>query len=144
MKAGRDKEAVYVLERLRGTEGERVGVAQAEYNDIRNVIKLQKSSEGTSYIHMLFGIKSGKLHTARRVQLVIWLQIIQCWTGIAGVTMYGPSKLMSLHMLINIRMLTRDNSYLPYCRLWTQQDTVGGWTEQYLLHVLDFNLRSHH
>jgi hypothetical protein len=96
VKAGRNQEALYILERLRGTEAEDAGVAEAEYNDIRNVIELEKSSEGTSYIHMLFGLKSGKLHTGRRVQLVIWLQIIQCWTGIAGVTMYGPSKCLLL------------------------------------------------
>lgn len=35
---------------------------------------------------MLFGYKSGKLHLGRRVQLVIWLQIMQEWVGIAGVT----------------------------------------------------------
>jgi hypothetical protein len=39
---------------------------------------------------MLFGIGSGKLHTGRRVQLVIWLQILQEWIGIAGITIYGP------------------------------------------------------
>ncbi|KAJ3545317.1 hypothetical protein NM208_g2567 [Fusarium decemcellulare] len=91
VKAGRNDEALYILERLRGTEGEQAGIAEAEFNDIRRAIELERSSEGTSYIHMLFGIKSGKLHTGRRVQLVIWLQIIQCWTGIAGVTMYGPT-----------------------------------------------------
>lgn len=93
VKAGRNEEALYILERLRGTEGEDTGVAEAECNDIRRAIELERSSEGTSYIHMLFGLKSGRLHTGRRVQLVIWLQIIQCWTGIAGVTMYGPSEL---------------------------------------------------
>lgn len=39
---------------------------------------------------MFFGIKQGKLHTARRVQLVVWLQILQEWIGIAGITIYGP------------------------------------------------------
>lgn len=39
---------------------------------------------------MLTGIGTGKLHTARRVQLVIWLQILQEWIGIAGITIYGP------------------------------------------------------
>jgi hypothetical protein len=39
---------------------------------------------------MFFGIGSGKLHTGRRVQLVIWLQILQEWIGIAGITIYGP------------------------------------------------------
>lgn len=89
VKAGRNEEALYVLERLRGTEGDE---AETEFNDIRRAIEFEKGAEGTSYIHMLFGWKSGRLHTGRRVQLVVWLQIIQCWTGIAGVTMYGPSK----------------------------------------------------
>ena len=35
---------------------------------------------------MFTGRGSGKLHTGRRVQLVIWLQIMQEWVGIAGVT----------------------------------------------------------
>jgi hypothetical protein len=35
---------------------------------------------------MLFSIDSGKLHTGPRVQLVIWLQILQEWVGITGVT----------------------------------------------------------
>lgn len=35
---------------------------------------------------MLFGYKSGDLHIGRRVQLVVWLQIMQEWVGIAGVT----------------------------------------------------------
>ena len=39
---------------------------------------------------MFFGIGSGKLHTGRRVQLVVWLQIMQEWVGIAGWTIYGP------------------------------------------------------
>lgn len=92
VKAGRTEEAQYVLERLRGITGADAGVAEAELQDIRNVVEMEKQSEGTSYIHMLFGLKKDGLHTGRRVQLVIWLQIIQCWTGIAGITMYGPSK----------------------------------------------------
>lgn len=40
---------------------------------------------------MFFGIGSGELHTGRRVQLVIWLQILQEWVGIAGVTVYAPT-----------------------------------------------------
>jgi hypothetical protein len=35
---------------------------------------------------MFTGKGSGDLHTGRRVQLVIWLQIMQEWVGIAGVT----------------------------------------------------------
>jgi MFS family permease len=105
VKAGRNEEALYILGRLRGTEGEDAGVAETECNDIRRAIELERSSESTSYLHMLFGWKSGRLHTGRRVQLVIWLQIIQCWTGIAGVTMYGPSKFSRKSLLLS-RLLT--------------------------------------
>ncbi|KAI8264112.1 Sugar transporter STL1 [Colletotrichum sp. SAR11_239] len=87
-KVDRHDEALYILQRLRGTGN---GIAEAELSDIQDVLRLEDSSEGTGYHHMLFGLKSGKLHTGRRVQLVIWLQIIQCWTGIAGITMYGPT-----------------------------------------------------
>jgi len=114
VKAGREEEARFILGRvstsslrdprlfrcrlnciadtqpqLRGEEG---GVAEDEFQDIRNIVKLEReTSQATSYFAMLFGIKQGKLHTARRVQLVIWLQILQEWIGIAGITIYGPT-----------------------------------------------------
>ena len=88
VKVGRDEEARFILGRLRGEDD---GVAEAEYQDIRSIVKLeQDNSQSTSYFAMFFGIKQGKLHTARRVQLVIWLQILQEWIGIAGITIYGP------------------------------------------------------
>ena len=96
VKVGREEEARYVLGRLRGETGEDMGRAQAEFEDIRNSAELErKTSTKTSYIQMLFGIGSGKLHTGRRVQLVVWLQIMQEWIGIAGVTIYGP-KIFSI------------------------------------------------
>ncbi|KAJ4357330.1 uncharacterized protein N0V89_001905 [Didymosphaeria variabile] len=90
-KVGRNDEALYILQRVRGTEGSDSGIAQAELDGIKAIVELEKTAEGTSYFSMFFGRKCGKLHNARRVQLVIWLQILQCWTGIAGVTMYGPT-----------------------------------------------------
>ncbi|KAK3111379.1 hypothetical protein LTR53_013450, partial [Teratosphaeriaceae sp. CCFEE 6253] len=88
VKVGRDEEARFILGRLRGEDD---GLADAEYEDIRAIVKLeQDNSQATSYFAMFFGIKQGKLHTARRVQLVIWLQILQEWIGIAGITIYGP------------------------------------------------------
>ncbi|KAK2599887.1 hypothetical protein N8I77_011607 [Diaporthe amygdali] len=91
-KVGRDEEARYILRRLRGTDAEGESKANAEYHDIRNIVALEaKESSNNSYLHMLFGIGSGELHTGRRVQLVIWLQIIQEWVGIAGVTVYAPT-----------------------------------------------------
>lgn len=92
VKAGREEEARYILGRLRGEDGEKAGEAEAEFQDIRNICALElETSTQQSYISMFLGIGSGKLHTARRVQLVIWLQILQEWIGIAGITIYGPS-----------------------------------------------------
>ena len=149
VKTGRNEEALYVLRRLRGTpDAGEPDIAEGEFHEIRNVIELEKSSEGTSYIHMLFGLKSGKLHTGRRVQLVIWLQIIQCWTGIAGVTMYGPSKSAfylstEIHPFSESSFLTYSTSHFPNCRLRSRQDPVGGRPQQHLLHVRDSDLRIH-
>ena len=79
-KVGRDEEARFILRRLRGTDAAGESKALAEYQDIRNIVALEaKESSNNSYLHMLFGIGSGELHTGRRVQLVIWLQIIQVW-----------------------------------------------------------------
>jgi len=86
VKAGRHEEARYILGRLRGKTGDG-GKAEAEFQDIKNIVQLETQiSQKNSYFHMLFSIDSGKLHTGRRVQLVIWLQILQEWVGIAGVT----------------------------------------------------------
>lgn len=58
----------------------------------------KKSGKVNSYFHMFWdfmpkslgGGTSGKLHIGRRVQLVVWLQILQEWIGIAGVTICKP------------------------------------------------------
>lgn len=90
-KVGREDEARYILGRLRGDSGGDIAKAEAEFQDIQNTVELErKMSKKFTYYHMLFGIGTGKLHTARRVQLVIWLQIMQEWIGIAGVTIYAP------------------------------------------------------
>ena len=92
VKVGREEEARYILGRLRGESGADVGKAEAEFQDIRNIAELErKTAKSQSYTSMLFGIGSGKLHTGRRVQLVIWLQIMQEWIGIAGVTIFAPT-----------------------------------------------------
>ncbi|KAI9674418.1 MAG: hypothetical protein M1817_001756 [Caeruleum heppii] len=89
-KVGREEEARYILGRLRGENGADMGKAEAEFQDIRNIAALErKTAHRNSYFSMLFGLGSGKLHTGRRVQLVIWLQIMQEWIGIAGVTVYA-------------------------------------------------------
>lgn len=88
-KVGRDEESRYILRRLRGSEGDDAVRAEAEFQDIKNsVIHERQTARSNTYFSMLFGVGSGKLHTGRRVQLVIWLQIMQEWVGIAGVTVY--------------------------------------------------------
>ena len=92
VKVGREREARYILGRLRGEGGADHGKAEAEFQDIRNIAELErKTASRQSYFAMFFGIGSGKLHTGRRVQLVIWLQIMQEWIGIAGVTIFAPT-----------------------------------------------------
>ena len=92
VKVGREAEGRYVLARLRGDTGEDKKKAEAEFQDIVASCELERSNfRNQSYVHMLFGIGSGKLHTGRRVQLVVWLQIMQEWVGIAGVTVYAPT-----------------------------------------------------
>ena len=66
--------------------------AEAEFQDIQSIAEMEKTVvHRNSYLSMLFGWKSGDLHIGRRVQLVIWLQIMQEWVGIAGVTVYAPT-----------------------------------------------------
>ncbi|CAL5871888.1 uncharacterized protein PFLUO_LOCUS6142 [Penicillium psychrofluorescens] len=87
---GRREEALYILKRLRGSENELAAIL--EMREIEAIVELERESgEDITYLHMLFGIGKENLHIARRVQLVIWLQILQSWSGIAGVTMYAPT-----------------------------------------------------
>jgi hypothetical protein len=89
VKMGREDEARWLLGRLRGASEEDAIRAEAEFQDIRNsmVIELNnKKTTSDSYFNIVTGRGFGKLHVGRRVQLVIWLQIMQEWVGIAGVT----------------------------------------------------------
>ncbi|KAL8828126.1 MAG: hypothetical protein Q9191_002773 [Dirinaria sp. TL-2023a] len=97
VKVGREAEARYILGRLRGDDGSD-GIAEAEFQDIRNVAEMErKAGKVNSYFHMFWDVMpkaigggtSGPLHIGRRVQLVVWLQILQEWIGIAGVTIYA-------------------------------------------------------
>ena len=95
VKAGRDEEARDILGRLRSEgdpEGER---AAAEYADIVGIVQLEKEhAKQNSYFSMFFGlgqfpcscsvipadwmgVGGGDLHIARRIELSIWLQIVQ-------------------------------------------------------------------
>ena len=78
-KMGRNEEARVILGRLRSEDGNpEASRAVAEYEDIIAVVALEKEhSKRNSYISMFFGLHDNGLHIARRVQLSIWLQIIQ-------------------------------------------------------------------
>lgn len=106
VKAGRNSEARTVLGRLRSETGDPDSPqAKAEYADIIAVVSLEQSHKGqNTYWAMLTGLggESHKsttgqedvaqnLHVPRRVQLSIWLQIIQEWVGIAAITVYAPT-----------------------------------------------------
>lgn len=81
-KNGKKDEALEVLGRLRSEDGIVNEESQAEFNDIENALKLE-AANSFSYAKMFF-TSCGKLHMSRRVQLAIWIQILQEWTGIAG------------------------------------------------------------
>ncbi|KAI9811426.1 MAG: hypothetical protein M1827_005409 [Pycnora praestabilis] len=98
VKIGREDEARYILGRLRGESGADGQLAEAEFQDIRNIAELEKKAgKLNSYFHMFWDVMpkalgggtTGSLHIGRRVQLVVWLQIMQEWIGIAGVTIYA-------------------------------------------------------
>lgn len=88
VKEGREEEARYILGRLRGEDSDD---AETEFQGVCTLARLEKEDpQQHSYWNMLSGMGTGKAHTARRVQLVVWLQILQEWIGIAGITIYGP------------------------------------------------------
>ena len=105
VKVGREDEARYILGRLRGEDY--TGRAEAEFQDIRNVAEMERNAgQLNSYFHMFWdvmpkaigGNSSGVLHIGRRVQLVIWLQILQEWIGIAGVTICRPGDCIQVKL----------------------------------------------
>ncbi|KIY52251.1 general substrate transporter [Fistulina hepatica ATCC 64428] len=86
LKVGKEEEAKEVLQRLRADD-ENPAQAESELRDIADVVGLElKHRKMNNYWNMFWGIGDGDLHVARRVQLAIWLQIIQEWTGIAAIT----------------------------------------------------------
>lgn len=145
-KVGRDEEAHYILRRLRGSEGEDAVRAEAEYQDIKNIVQHEReTARSNSYYSMLFGIGSGKLHTGRRVQLVIWLQIMQEWVGIAGVTVYVSVEDFRSSTKREILRTNKSTGAhdLPHRRFWFRKEPVDLRTEQHFLYVLHPHLCFH-
>ncbi len=90
-KVGREGEGRWVLGRLRG---ENCGEVEGEWSGVVGEVEVERKSAGVqNYMTMFFGTGEGseRLHIGRRVQLVIWLQVMQEWIGIAGVTVYAPT-----------------------------------------------------
>ncbi|EXJ62107.1 hypothetical protein A1O7_02540 [Cladophialophora yegresii CBS 114405] len=73
VKMGRENEARYILGRLRGDSlAEEKELAEAELQDIIESTQYERNNfRKQSYLHMLLGARSGKLHIGRRVQLVV-------------------------------------------------------------------------
>lgn len=89
VKAGRDDEALKVLARLRSDGNINDVHVIGEYKDIKENAE-EDSTLNTTYIGMFFK-SQGRFHIRRRVHLVIWLQIVQEWVGIAAITVYQPT-----------------------------------------------------
>lgn len=93
-KEGRNEEARYVLNALRGSDGASGADTQEEFNEIIAAVKSEKwfmeVNGTTNYWSMMTGRGKGGMHITRRTYLIIWLQIIQEWVGVAGVTVYAP------------------------------------------------------
>ncbi|CCM00851.1 uncharacterized protein FIBRA_02894 [Fibroporia radiculosa] len=93
IKTGRSEEARLILARFRSKDGN-VNDPRviAEYDEIIQSVQLEKANAaGNSYFSMFFGLHDGDLHVARRVQLSMWLQILQEWSGIAAIIFYAPT-----------------------------------------------------
>ncbi|KAI0673197.1 general substrate transporter [Trametes maxima] len=93
IKMGRNAEARDILGRLRSDDGNTEAPrAVREYEDIVATVALEKEhASRNSYFSMFFGRNDNGLHVARRVQLSVWLQIVQEWVGIAAITVYAPT-----------------------------------------------------
>lgn len=76
---GRNAEAREILGRLRSDDGNvEEPRAVREYDEIVATVALEKEhASRNSYLGMFFGRNDGGLHIARRVQLSVWLQIVQ-------------------------------------------------------------------
>ena len=80
-----------MLGRLRGENG---GEVEGEWSGVVEEVEVESKNSGVqNYVTMFSGTGEGSewLHIGRRVQLVIWLQVMQEWIGIAGVTVYAPT-----------------------------------------------------
>ena len=85
-KVSKMDESKFILVRLRGDDNSHPGKAEREFQGICKEVTLEKDEHTLpqSYWKMFFGVESGNYHLGRRIQLVIWLQVMQEMLGIAG------------------------------------------------------------
>ncbi|GME89640.1 unnamed protein product [Ambrosiozyma monospora] len=93
IKIGHHERALDLLKKMRGDER-----GSEEYNEIVATFDYEKDSAlSTNYFRIFFDwykgtpeavAKAKKLHISRRIYMVIVLQILQEWIGIAGITVY--------------------------------------------------------
>lgn len=76
---GRSDEALRFLARFRSEAADpEDSLVLVEFEEIKMAVELEKQhSAGNSYAAMFLGLHDGGLHVARRVQLSMWLQILQ-------------------------------------------------------------------
>ena len=76
VKAGREKEAYDIIAAIRSNGDKEDAAAKREYQEIVQVVELEREHEGTNYIKMFLGVGSGEIHLGRRIQLAFWLQVL--------------------------------------------------------------------
>ncbi|KAH9834530.1 general substrate transporter [Rhodofomes roseus] len=93
LKMGRSEEALRILARFRSEAADlEDSLVLVEFEEVTMAVELEKRhSAGNSYIAMFLGLHDDDLHVARRVQLSMWLQILQEWTGIVAIIFYAST-----------------------------------------------------
>jgi len=76
VKVGREKEAYDIIAAIRSNGDNEDDAAKREYQEIVQVVELEREHEGTNYIKMFLGVGSGEIHLGRRIQLAFWLQVL--------------------------------------------------------------------
>lgn len=76
VKAGRDSEAFEIISLIRGEGDKAQQSAKREYEEIVQIVEMEKEHGSTNYVKMFFGIGSGEVHLGRRIQLAFWLQVL--------------------------------------------------------------------
>lgn len=76
VKAGREAEAYEIIAAIRSNGDKEDAAAKREYQEIVQIVELEREHEGTNYIKMFLGVGSGEIHLGRRIQLAFWLQVL--------------------------------------------------------------------